>query len=302
VNALVLGHSGQLATHLREMRPEALFWGREVLDLARPELIEAAVLDTRPTAIVNAAAYTAVDRAETEPDLAWRINALAPAALARAAARLDVPLIQVSTDFVFDGTSPDDYDPDAPTAPLNAYGYSKLGGELAAAALCRRHWILRASWLFSEHGHNFVKTVIRLAREAKPLSVVDDQIGRPTYARALAEWIDAFLHQGTAHLLPPGVYHFGAGPALSWHRFAVHLLQAAQEIGLLTHQPEARAVTSDAYAASRRGVVAARPPRSVLRPSPDLDRVAPCEDWRAGLARCLSRLATRQADEAERKG
>src|SRR5690606_1943891 len=144
-------------------------------------------------AIVNAAAYTAVDRAETERDLAWRINAEAPAELARAAERLSVPLVHVSTDYVFDGHNAEGYVESDPVAPLSVYGRSQLGGELAVATLCARHWILRTSWVFSEHGNNFPKTMLRLARDRDELRVVDDQRGRPTYAGDLADCIAGIL-------------------------------------------------------------------------------------------------------------
>jgi len=157
MTVLVLGSAGQLARHLRELWPQATFWGRDSLDLSRPETVLGHVCSLRPSTIVNAAAYTAVDRAEAEPDLAWRINSEAAAALARAARALDVPLVHVSTDYVFDGRAARPYVESDAVAPLNVYGRSKLGGELAVAALCSRYWILRSSWVFSEYGSNFVR-------------------------------------------------------------------------------------------------------------------------------------------------
>ncbi len=177
---LVLGRTGQLASHLQITSPDAWFWDRATADLSDVANLEEKLVAAAPAAIVNAAAYTAVDRAETEPDLAWRINAEAPAAMARAARRLDVPLIHVSTDYVFDGASGSPYVETDGTRPPSVYGRSKLGGELAVATLCAKHWILRTSWVFSEHGHNFPKTMLRLARERTELRVVDDQHGRPT--------------------------------------------------------------------------------------------------------------------------
>ena len=186
MTVLVLGFSGQLATHLRELLPDADYWGKDTLDLRQPTKARAAIEAHQPSLIVNAAAYTAVDKAESERDAAWGLNAEAPAMLARAAAALDVPLIHISTDYVFDGTKEGEYEVGDACNPISTYGESKLAGELAVRSLCPRSWILRTSWVFSEFGLNFVKTILRLARERDELRVVSDQVGRPTYAGDLA--------------------------------------------------------------------------------------------------------------------
>ncbi len=164
MTVLVLGSSGQVARHLRELWPEALFWGRNTLDISDTANLERAILAASPDAVINAAAYTAVDRAETEAQAAWRLNAEAPAAAARAAEALGIPLVHLSTDYVFDGEADVPYAVGAATRPLSTYGRTKLGGELAVASICSRHWILRTSWVFSETGANFVHTMLRLAR------------------------------------------------------------------------------------------------------------------------------------------
>jgi len=182
---LVFGTSGQVATELRRLAPvQAL--GRDTVDLANPSACAASIRFNRPTAVINAAAYTAVDRAETEEVLATTINGAAPAAMAEACAALHIPLVHISTDYVFDcgGTRP--FAPNFATAPQNAYGRSKLAGEQGIRATGASHAILRTSSVFSAHGTNFVKTMLRLSDTHGELRVVDDQIGGPTPARSIA--------------------------------------------------------------------------------------------------------------------
>jgi dTDP-4-dehydrorhamnose reductase len=285
MTTLVLGSSGQLAAHLRALWPDTQFWSRAEADLAAPAALRAKIESARPTAIVIAAAYTAVDKAESEPELAWRVNAEAPAEIARAAAALDVPLVHVSTDYVFDGGKPHPYVESDPVAPLNVYGRSKLGGELAVASIAKRYWILRTSWVFSEHGHNFVKTMLRLGRERDRLAVVNDQLGRPTYAGDLAAVIDQLLASSPG-TVPYGLHHVGGGPSTTWHAFAATIFAAALERGLLAHSPEVAGIPTTAYPTPAR-----RPLSSVLAPSASLERACPgVVDWQAGLARCLDAL------------
>lgn len=279
---LVVGSTGQLAQHLRELLPGATFWSRADADLSVPETLEGKVLAIGPSCIVNAAAYTAVDRAESEPELAWRVNSEAPAALARAAARLDAPIIQVSTDYVFDGSKKEPYEESAPVGPLSVYGMSKLGGELSVRAIHRKHWILRTSWVFSEYGGNFVKTMLRLAKERTELSVVADQIGRPTYAGDLARLI-AVLSQDSESL-PFGIYHATGGPATSWHGFATRIFEQAERIGLIDQSPLVHPIPTTSYPTP-----AKRPLNSVLKPSSALETIASF-DWETGLRRTLSNL------------
>jgi dTDP-4-dehydrorhamnose reductase len=285
---LVLGSTGQLASHLRELLPGATFWSRAEADLGQPASLAAAIIALRPTAIVNAAAHTAVDRAESEPDLAWRVNAEAPAAMARAAQALDIPLIQVSTDYVFDGSKDGPYVVTDPVAPISVYGRSKLGGELAVQTLCTKHWILRTSWVFSEFGHNFVKTMLRLARERETLSVVDDQHGQPTYAGDLARLIRDLLRDGAAaptHALPWGRYHVGSGPVVTWRDFAERIVGLAGERGLIGRVPTVAGIPTSAYPTPAR-----RPRNSVLASDTSLTARYPnAFDWPAGLDTVLAR-------------
>ena len=282
MSVLVVGATGQLAQHLRELLPDAQFWSRSEADLAAPAELERKVLVARPTFIINAAAYTAVDRAESEPELAWRVNADAPAALARACATLDAPLVQVSTDYVFSGDRDRPYTEQDPVAPLGIYGATKLGGELAVRTIHRQHWILRTSWVFSEFGANFVKTMLRLAKERHELKVVADQYGRPTYAGHLAELIVNLSR--TRQTVPFGTYHATDGAAVSWHGFATRIITRAHQLGMIATQPVIHPIPSSSYPTP-----AKRPLHSVLTPSPALQQIVRF-DWESGLERTLSQL------------
>ena len=284
---LVLGSSGQLARHLRELLPHARYCGRDTLDLAEPERVGAAIEAMKPSAIINAAGYTDVDRAESEPATASRVNAESVAAAARAAAALDVPLVQVSTDYVFDGRKTDEYVETDATNPLSVYGATKLAGELAARTLCKSSWILRTSWVFSEHGPNFVKTILRLAATREELRVAADQRGRPTYARDVARVIAEMVRRpNMADTLPFGTYNAVGGPIVSRHDFADLIVQQAFEGGLIAKRVPVRAISSAEYPTAAR-----RPASAALRPSGALERaVGVAMDWRPGLAAVLRAL------------
>ena len=287
MSIVVLGANGQLACHLRGTVPSAVFWGRETLDVSDAQMLEARLVEAAPRAIINAAAYTAVDRAESEPVEAWRVNAEAPAAAARAARRLDAALVHVSTDYVFDGTADSPYTEDASTHPLGVYGASKLAGELAVRTICPRHWVLRTSWVFSEHGHNFMKTVLRLARSGNPLRIVADQLGRPTYAGHLAELVAAIDPAGDSPRLPYGTWHATGGEIVSWHGFTERVVQRAVTAGILAEAPEVIPITTAGYPTPAR-----RPAYSVLAPSAAIAALDGVNfDWHAGLDRALTGLA-----------
>jgi dTDP-4-dehydrorhamnose reductase len=286
MSVLILGANGQVGTHLRDCLPDAVFWTRDEADLSRPAELEDGVLAEKPSVIVNAAAYTAVDRAEEEAALAWTVNAEAPAALARAATELGATLVHFSTDYVFDGAKAGPYlDGDA-TRPQSAYGATKLGGELAVATLCPRHWIFRTSWVFSEHGGNFVKTMLRLAGERDELGVVDDQTGRPTYAGHIASAVAELLGAGKDARLPWGTYHLTGGRSISWCTFAREIFRRAGDRGLLTSRPSVKAITTDDYPTP-----AKRPANSVLQPSAALrEQLSALPDWEPGLDTVLQMI------------
>ena len=224
---LIFGQTGQVARELAQLSPQARCLGRDQADLSDPAACAAAIRSHAPQAVINAAAYTAVDRAEEEEALATTINGHAPAAMAQVCAQLQIPLVHISTDYVFDGAGDQPFAPDHPTAPLGAYGRSKLLGEEGVRGAGGVHAILRTSWVFSAHGANFVKTMLRLGSERDSLRVVADQIGGPTSARAIARacltMAEGLRNQPTL----AGTYHFAGGPATSWAGFARAIMASA---------------------------------------------------------------------------
>lgn len=253
LNILLLGKDGQVGHELCRTLPAlggVVALDRPEIDFERPDMLAELVRREAPDVIVNAAAYTAVDRAEAEPDRARLVNADAVAALAAAADRLGGLLVHYSTDYVFDGTKAGPYVETDQPAPLGVYGATKLAGERAAAA-AGRHYVLRTSWVHGVHGANFVRTMLRLAREREELRVVDDQTGAPTSAALLAE-VTATLIGRAARLASapaPGVYHVVPRGDTTWHGFARFILERARDRGLsLRVQPDAvQAIPSSAY-------------------------------------------------------
>jgi dTDP-4-dehydrorhamnose reductase len=289
MTALVLGSNGQVGSHLRELLPEAIFWGRSDADLANPADIEAAICRSAPSLVVNCAAYTAVDKAEQEPELAWRVNAESPAAIARAATVLKIPVVHISTDYVFDGHSKRPYRECDGTNPINVYGRTKLAGDLAISTLCDQHWILRTSWVFSEHGSNFVKTMLRLAGERDRLTIVADQRGRPSYAGDIAVVIAKLVERIQEGATAPGTYHLGGGPEITWFEFASHIFREAKLRGLIDKSPELVPIPTSAYPTP-----AARPLNSVLEPNEEfLEQIGADMDWKRGLATMLQSMDRR---------
>lgn len=230
---LVFGQTGQVARELSRHCPEG--WqirglGRDAADLADPGACAAAVTAAAAgggvDAVMNAAAYTAVDRAETEEDLARRINADAPGAMAQACAAIGIPFVHISTDYVFDGSGSRPWRPGDATGPINAYGRSKMAGEEAVRAAGGAHAILRTSWVFSGHGANFVRTMLRLGAERDQLAIVADQVGGPTAAGDIARavlGIAGALRAGA----PGGTHHFAGAPDVSWAGFAREIFRQA---------------------------------------------------------------------------
>lgn len=225
---LCFGEYGQVASELRSFSDVATV-SRKEADLTNPESCEAVIHQFNPNAVINAAAYTLVDDAENEEELATVINGHAPAFMARACAQLQIPFVHVSSDFVFDGTGSDGRMPEDRTAPQNAYGRSKENGEKGILAYGSTFAIIRTSWVFSSVGNNFVKTILRLAKKEKSLSVVGDQIGGPTPARDVAK----ACYQVAKRLIEEpdlsGIYHFSGTPDISWHGFAEEILRLAGE-------------------------------------------------------------------------
>lgn len=216
---LVFGKSGQVATELQSHK-DVIALGRDQSDLSSPSTCKEAIRQYKPRAVINAAAYTAVDKAESEENLATMINGEAPGAMASACADLDIPLVHISTDYVFDGTGTTPWSVTDIPNPQNAYGRSKLKGEHAILASGCVHAILRTSWVVSVHGNNFVKTMRRLSETRDRITVVDDQIGGPTCARDIAQTSLSIAEQLIQDPTKSGVYHYSGQPNVSWCQVA----------------------------------------------------------------------------------
>ena len=286
---LVFGHTGQLARELAKLgAPPGLeldFAGRADFDLAREDdparLIEARA----PVAVINAAAYTAVDRAESEPEAAFRLNRDVPAAIARACAERDTPLVHISTDYVFDGTKTEPYVEDDPVCPISVYGRSKAEGEAAVLRSGARAGVLRTAWLYSAFGSNFVKTMLKLAQTRPEISVVDDQVGRPTWAEDSAggalRLVQALLDRDDR---ASGVFHLSGEGDATWADFAEAIFEESALRG--GPRPSVRRITTAEYPTPAR-----RPANSRL----DCSRITEVLDWRTrpwrgSLAACFDNL------------
>lgn len=220
---LVFGKTGQVALELQALAPvkaHLIALGRDQANLVLPGACAAAIEHYAPTAVINAAAYTAVDRAEDEEELAAQINGAAPAEMAIACAARDIPFVHLSTDYVLDGSGEAPWRPDDRVAPISAYGRSKLVGEQGVVRAGGRYAILRTSWVFSAHGQNFVKTMLRLGSERDQLRVVADQIGGPTPAASIARACLTIADQLANDPAKSGTYHFAGAPDVSWAGFA----------------------------------------------------------------------------------
>lgn len=276
---LVFGRTGQVAIELQKLA-EVHALGRDKADLTDAAACAAAIYSHRPRAVINAAAYTAVDKAEAEEELATAINGTAPTAMAEACAALNIPLVHISTDYVFAGAGTQAWSPDDATAPQNAYGRSKLAGERGIRSAGGPHAILRTSWVFSAYGSNFVKTMLRLSDSRKELNVVDDQVGGPTPARSIAAACLAIAGQLFADPAKSGTYHFSGTPNCSWSDFASAIFAAA---GRTT---QVHSIPTRDYPTP-----AARPLNSRLDCVKTKEVFAiPRPEWRAGLTETLAEL------------
>ena len=280
MKGMVFGKTGQVAMELQGRFSGATFLGRDEADLSDPSACAAAILAARPDVVINAAAWTAVDRAEAEEEAATVVNGAAPAAMARACAALGIPFLHISTDYVFDGAGDAPFSPDHPTAPLGTYGRSKLAGEVGVRAAGGAHLILRTSWVVSAHGTNFVKTMLRLGRERPALNVVADQIGGPTPAAAIA---DALIVAARAMVggAQGGTHHFAGAPDTSWAGFARAIMAGA---GLSCSIAD---IPSSAYPTPARRPANSRLDCRSFESAFGMAR----PDWRKGLADILDDLA-----------
>lgn len=269
---LVFGKTGQVATELAAL-PDTTCFGRDAADLTDPAACAALILHHKPSAVINAAAYTAVDKAEEDESTAHKVNAQSPAAMARVCAEMGIPFVHISTDYVFDGSGTDAWTPEDAVAPLGAYGRTKLAGEQAIIDTKGVYGILRTSWVFSSHGNNFVKTMLRLGADRDALTIVADQIGGPTAARDIAAACHTMATQLRDDASKTGLYHFAGQPDVSWADFARSIFTKAGLSVNVTDIPSADYPTP-----------AARPANSRLDCSSTLDTfgIAPC-DWDAAL-------------------
>lgn len=291
---LVTGRDGQVARCLADLSLEGreiVARGRPQLDLTDPATVKAAIADVRPDVVVNPAAYTAVDKAESEPDAAFAVNAQGAETVAAAAAAAGVPVIQVSTDYVFPGTKDGPYLETDETGPTGVYGASKLEGERRVAAANPKAVILRTAWVYSPYGNNFLKTMLRVARDRDVLRVVADQHGTPTYAPDIAAGIVAVCERMEAE--PDGdwsgIYHMVAGGETSWAGFAEAIFAASSSRG-------GPGATVEAITTADYPTPAARPANSRL----DASRFAATfgyrlPEWQSNIARCLDALDAQTA-------
>ena len=291
---LITGCNGQLGFELqRALAPlgEVVAFARADCDLSNPDSIRAAVRAAKPDVIFNAGAYTAVDKAESEPDLAHAINAVAPGIIGEEAARMGALVIHYSTDYVFDGTKPEAYLENDTPNPLGGYGITKLGGEYALAASGAMHLIFRTSWVYGLNGKNFIKTILRLASERSELKIVADQFGAPTGAALLAD-VSAhvaarYLREG-ADSFPFGLYHLVASGETSWHELARHVVAkaTAADWKLLATPDRILPITTSQYPTP-----AARPANSRLNTSKFSEAFGlQLPDWRNGVDQVMDAL------------
>jgi dTDP-4-dehydrorhamnose reductase len=282
---LLVGNNGQVGRELEETLSslgEVIGTNRQTLDLTQPTIISQFIEDVQPDIIVNAAAYTAVDKAETEPELAYAINATAPKMMAEAAQKLGSLLLHISTDYVFDGKKNTPYTEEDITNPLGIYGRSKLAGEENIRQICDRHVILRTAWVYGTYGKsNFVKTMLYLGGERETIRVVCDQVGSPTWARDIADAIAQLLAADVT-----GTYHFTDSGVASWYDFAIAIFEAAKQMEFPLKVQQILPITTSEYPTP-----AQRPAYSVLatkKISNVLNYQVPY--WRDSLKKMMAQL------------
>jgi dTDP-4-dehydrorhamnose reductase len=294
---LVTGARGQIGWELsRSLLPlgDVVALDRRQCDLSRPELLPSLIRSIKPDVIVNAAAYTAVDKAEREEKLAMTVNGTAVGVIAEEARKAGIVLVHYSTDYVFDGGKQTPYSEEDVPNPINAYGRSKLAGDVAVRQAGGAYIVLRTSWVYAGRGHNFLGTILRLVGEREELRIVDDQIGAPTWARdiadATARIIRAVCQEQAQGQFASGLFNLTASGATNWHGFAKAILEDAARYALLPaqHLPQLKSIPSEEYP-----VAAARPKNSRLA----VDRISKrfgiaLPDWKQGLARCIEEMKT----------
>ena len=248
---MITGSSGQVGSRLvQQLRGKVVLLAldHKALDITKRQLVSKLVSDFQPDYIINAAAYTSVDRAEEEMETSYSINCDGPKYLAEAAQKSGAVLLHISTDYVFDGEGTVAYNESSTTGPKGVYGKSKLAGELAVAASCEKHLILRTAWVFGEKGDNFVRTMLRLAKKCDALSIVGDQFGGPTYAGDIAATIIKMIEViSESNESIWGTYHFSGLPHVSWYEFAREIFDVAEREGILMATPKLSPISTSEY-------------------------------------------------------
>ncbi|ASI89231.1 dTDP-4-dehydrorhamnose reductase [Vibrio mediterranei] len=274
------GQVGHCLSNVLSVRDDidVIAYDREVLDIISEAQVASVLAELTPDVIINCAAHTAVDKAETDVEMSYAINCDGPRHLAQAAESLGAVLLHISTDYVFDGEKDEPYlETDTPN-PKGVYGQSKLAGEQAVAAHCTRYAILRTAWVFGEHGNNFVKTMLRLGQDRPELGIIGDQFGGPTYAGDIANALVAMM-DGFNGSEQSGVYHFSGAPHVSWYQFAKAIFESADKHGVLPQTPQVNEITAAQYP-----LPAPRPANSRLNCDKiqQVFAVAP-SDWQSAL-------------------
>ncbi|MDH2201464.1 dTDP-4-dehydrorhamnose reductase [Ectopseudomonas oleovorans] len=263
VKVLITGAAGQVGSELVKLAPagfDVVGYNSSELDITNAQQVQQIVAEQSPALIINAAAYTAVDKAETDVERAYAVNETGVKNLVEAALSLGIPVFHISTDYVFDGTATEPYKETDPVGPTGVYGASKLAGEQALANSGVKHIILRTSWVFGAEGNNFVKTMLRLGKERDTLGVVADQHGCPTSAASIANVLWQLAQKYTEEgELTWGIYHFSNAPATTWYGFAMEVFSKAGTFGIVHNNPKINSLTSEEFK-----MVVKRPLRSVL--------------------------------------
>lgn len=285
---LITGANGQLGSCMQDllgsMGEDFLAVDLAQLDITNAEDVNRVLDEYQPDYVVNAAAYTAVDKAEEDIDLARAVNATGPANLASWCGKNDRWLAHVSTDYVFAGDGQIAYKETDEVSPASVYGQTKLEGEQAVSEACSKYITLRTAWVFSEYGNNFVKTMVRLAKDRDELAVVADQFGCPTYAGDIASAIVGILKAIQENQAEPGLYHYAGDVAVSWWSFAREVHLKAEAMGLIAKAPTLKAITTADYPTP-----AQRPPFSVLDCSKAVSAGVKTSDWRTAVEKVLTK-------------
>ncbi|TBV79889.1 MAG: dTDP-4-dehydrorhamnose reductase [Desulfobulbaceae bacterium] len=290
MRVLVTGAKGQVGAEIvrqgRNLGLDMMATGRAALDITRQDAVNRFIQAQQPDIVINAAAYTAVDRAESEPEPAYAVNRDGAACLARACAANNIPLLHLSTDYIFDGRQQGAYSETDPPNPQGIYGKSKLAGDRAIESILEQHLILRVSWVFGVDGNNFVKTMLRLGKERDVLKVVADQHGGPTWAGAIAETLLGLVkRRGDGEAISWGTYHYSGQPVTTWQAFAKAIFEQADKLGMIDRQPRVEPITTAEYPTP-----AQRPLNSVF----DCHKITQVlgisqPDWRTGLDKVLKK-------------